>query len=214
MDYIVKKASSLTDDEKIALGIAGIPQEWPIEMYPYTDVVPDGYIQISDVDLAQLKLNNQAAYDAWLQSLRPVQQPPSPQSVSISSTPTFTSKTIGTKKLFARNIGIQQVLVQGSNTFTYTVSFPWVKFVGVEVINAEALDFVDFQVLDNAQGSYSGIPNQLLNQFGFSTNIAKDFYQRICSYDADIYGGMSFKMIYTSMSAKTIGINFMLNEVK
>lgn len=79
MDYIIKKASSLTTEEKEALGITGIPNDWPIEKYPYSGgSVPDGYEVISESALDELIFNNQAAYDAWLQAKRPI-IPPIPE---------------------------------------------------------------------------------------------------------------------------------------
>lgn len=78
MELIVKQASALNSDELAALGITGIPPAWPIESYPYDGVdCPEGFTVMSDTDMQTIKDNNQAAYDAWLQSLRPiVQQPP------------------------------------------------------------------------------------------------------------------------------------------
>jgi hypothetical protein len=86
MDYIIKKASELTAEEQAALGITGIPQEWPIEKFPYTDVVPPKFIFITESDLIELIYNNQAAYDAWLQSLRPLPPPITPQPVTVENT--------------------------------------------------------------------------------------------------------------------------------
>jgi len=84
MDFIIKKASELSPEEQAALGITGIPADWPIEVYPYNEVVPDKFMRISDIDMEYLKANNQAAYDAWLQALRPVQPPPAPMVVTLS----------------------------------------------------------------------------------------------------------------------------------
>ena len=77
MDYVIKRASALTEEEQAALGITGIPQNWPIEKYPYNDVIPEGFELISEEDLAILISNNQAAYDAWLQAKRPIIEPQS-----------------------------------------------------------------------------------------------------------------------------------------
>ena len=90
MDLIVKLASSLTSDQKIADGVTGIPDNWPVESYPYTGNVPDGFEQMTDVDMQALKDNNQAAYDAWLQALRPIT--PTSQSVTISNVPVVTTQ--------------------------------------------------------------------------------------------------------------------------
>jgi len=84
MDFIIKKASELSPEEQAALGITGIPADWPIEVYPYNEVIPDKFIKISDTDMELLKANNQAAYDAWLQALRPLPQPPAPTPVTLT----------------------------------------------------------------------------------------------------------------------------------
>ena len=137
---------------------------------------------------------------------------------SVSSIPSFGAKTFqfngATKTLYARNTGIQQALSFGSNTISYSVPYAWSKIIGVEVINSEALDYVDLKVRDTAQGTYSGVPNYVLNQFAYSHNIPKDYYIRMSQFDADIYVGMVIEITYTSRSAKTVGLNFILNEVK
>jgi len=85
MDWIVKKASALSPEEKAARGITGIPQDWPVEMYPYTDTVPDLFEQMSDANLELLKANNQVDYDAWYYALQPLPPQPGPQVVTLSS---------------------------------------------------------------------------------------------------------------------------------
>ncbi|MEY2859130.1 MAG: hypothetical protein RLZZ74_3443 [Cyanobacteriota bacterium] len=126
----------------------------------------------------------------------------------------FSSKNLGSKKLFARNTGKQFMLGPGPNDLIYTATFPWVKMIGLECIGAESLDYGELRVYDSAAGTYSGVPNLLLNQFGYTLNIAKDFYKRESPFDADLYAGMVLKITYTSMSSKTIGINYIMNEVK
>jgi len=134
-----------------------------------------------------------------------------PPSTLISA---FTAKTFGTKKLFARNTGIQQDLTAGSNTISYTINYPWVKIIGIEAIGTEALDTAELRVYDNASGTYSGVPNAILNQFGFTLNMAKDFYSRASQFDADLYQGMILKITYVSISDKRVGMNIIMNEVK
>jgi hypothetical protein len=226
MNFIIKKASSLTEEEQTSRGIKGIPQDWPIEKYIYIDTIPDGFELISEEDLETLVYNNQAAYDAWLNALRPLPPTPPPTEVSvvsqpniiIASTPPFGAKTLNingvTKRLFARFTGFQQSLDQGTNTITYTINYPWVKILGVEVINSESLDYVNFKVYDNAQGSYSGVPNLMLNQFAYTLNLAKDYYMRMAQFDADAYAGMVVEITYYSVSQKTVAFNLLMNEVK
>lgn len=127
----------------------------------------------------------------------------------------FASKTLANgKKLYKREHGIQAVLNQGSNEIVFTIPYPWVKMVGVEILYGEKLDTCDLIILDSAAGSYSGVPNQQLNQFGYNVNVAEGEYEEESAYDADLYQGMQIKIVYNSQSAKTIGINFNLSEVK
>ena len=71
MDFIIKQASTLSPEEKLARGIVGIPDVWPVEMYQFAGDVPDGFSQISAADLEALTSSNQAAYDEWLRTTRP-----------------------------------------------------------------------------------------------------------------------------------------------
>lgn len=110
MDFIIKKASALSQEEQVSRGISGIPQDWPIEKYPYIDSVPDGFEQISEENLSILIGNNQAAYDAWLQALRPiVNNPPTgPLSVRLEDNSVVTTQfELNNKDLkLAKAVGI------------------------------------------------------------------------------------------------------------
>lgn len=140
------------------------------------------------------------------------------QNSIVQASPPYGSKTIvvngTTKKLYARNVGSQYDVIIGTNTLTYTATYAWAKMLGVEAINCSALDTVDFKVLDDSNGTYSGHPNLVLQQFAYTLNLPKDYYQRFSQFDADIYAGMVIQMTYNSVSNKTIAINFLLNEVK
>ena len=126
----------------------------------------------------------------------------------------FASKQIGNKKLYKRVHGVKNALIQGDNIITFTIPYAWAKINGIELINGENLDVVSLAVLDSATGTYSTVPNLQLNQFGFAINVSKDYYQFKSEFDADLYAGMQLKLTYTSLSAKSIGINFILNELK
>jgi hypothetical protein len=226
MDVLIKKASAYTTEEKASLGISGIPNDWPVEKMEVVDPIPDGFELISEEDLLLLKENNQAAYDAWLNGLRPIVNlpPPAPlavsvsNSISVAATPSFGAKTLVingvTKKFFARNTGAQYDLVSGSNDISFTIGYPWVKVTGVECFGSETLDTCELRVYDSPAGTYSGVSGAFLNQFGYSLNLAKDYYHREAPYDADLYYGMVLKMNYVSRSDKKIGINFLMTEVK
>jgi len=138
--------------------------------------------------------------------------------VSVTSSPPFGAKSQVIdgvlKKFYARNTGLQYDLITGSNDINFTIPFPWVKIIGIECIGGEILDTAELRVYDNALGTYSGVPDALLNQFGYTLNMAKDYYARTSPFDADLYQGMILKITYVSVSDKRVGMNIIMNEVK
>ena len=135
--------------------------------------------------------------------------------VQSQSSPAFKSKTLSNgKSLYKREQGIQVDVVAGPNDIRFVIPYAWAKIIGVEIMNGEVLDTVDFLILDSTDGLYSTVPNLPLNQFGFNVNISAGIYEETNAYDADLRIGMQIKLNYISKSAKRIGINFNLNEVK
>ncbi len=132
----------------------------------------------------------------------------------VSSMLPFASKTMGSKKLYKRVHGISNNLSLGDNTILFTVPYAWAKITGIELINGVAGDVISLYVLDSTTGTYSTIPNYSLNQFGFSVNVAPNFYEHKSEFDADLYLGMQLKIVYTSTASNTVGINIILNEMK
>lgn len=126
----------------------------------------------------------------------------------------FSSKTIADKSLFKRVHGVKYECGVGVNTFIFAVPYAQVKINTVEVIGCESLDTCSFEILDSSSGTYTGNPNHKLNQFGYGVVMSKDYYEQKSEYDADLFLGMQIKVTYNSLSAKDIGINFVLNEVK
>lgn len=134
------------------------------------------------------------------------------QIVNINSP--FASKVYGAKKLYKRVHGGNQACSNGSNDILYTITYPWVKVTGVEIVGGEIGDTVSFYILDKAVSPIYGVANAVLNQFGYDVNVAKDFYPYKSEFDADAYENLQLKMSYTSISEKTIRFNFIMNEVK
>lgn len=134
--------------------------------------------------------------------------------VHIDSLPPFADKMLGNMRIYRRVHGTQATLMQGVNTVLFTIPYDWAKITRVEVVGGENLDIASFYVLDTPTGTVSGIPDFTLNQFGFDVNIAAGFYESTSKYDADLYGNFRLKIVYTSVSAKTVGFNFVLDEVK
>jgi hypothetical protein len=125
----------------------------------------------------------------------------------------FSTKTIGEKNLYKRVHGIQAQLVQGENTILFTTPYNQCKITGLTIVNGESLDYGSFYVCDAASNPYYGVANAVLNQFSFNTNISKDFFKCESEYAADLILNLQLKIVYNSVSAKTIGINFLLHEV-
>ena len=115
MDWIVKKASGLSSEEQAARGITGIPQDWPIELYPYTHDIPDLFEQMSDFELELLKANNQAYYDAWYYSLQPLPPQPGPQPVSLATLPPVTISGVDASTT-EKTMKVSTTKLEGSST--------------------------------------------------------------------------------------------------
>lgn len=126
----------------------------------------------------------------------------------------FAAKTFGIYKFFKRIHGMTQAVTTGENTVLYTITYPWAKITGVEIVGSDIGDKACLSVLDSDAGLISGTPNLLLNQFGFTVNMPKDSYRYESKFDADLYQGLKIKITYNSISNKTIGINIILDEVK
>ena len=87
-------------------------------------------------------------------------------------------------------------------------------FDGLTLIGTELGDTVTMKVLDDASGTYSGVPNYVLNQFATNWNTAKDKCSEMMPYPARLYSGMIIRIEYTNASVeKTIGMNARLHKV-
>lgn len=148
MDLIVKKASYLTTEEKTALGITGIPANWPVETYPYEGSIPAGFELMTDTELALLKSNNQAAYDAWIASKVQTVQAPA-QQVTLTSLPESLPFALPTYRTKRDATNILTVNPGTSNVMDYLVTEE--RYVsGGELIteNAEFGDYISASVHD------------------------------------------------------------------
>jgi len=117
----------------------------------------------------------------------------------------FDAKTDGIKKLYNRTKGVAFELTTGSNTIEYTIPYTVCKINGIELIGGEIGDYVDFYVVHPTYG--------VLGQFAYTNYIAKDFYERVSKYDADLMAGLILRVVYHSISAKNIYVNYLLHEV-
>lgn len=135
--------------------------------------------------------------------------------VEVDGSPAFSAKTLTNgKKLYTRTHGKSFAVSIGVNTLDFDIPYAECKINGIEVINGEVGDNVDLFILDDDSGTYSTVPNYVLNQFGFDANIAPTFYNHKSNYDADLFLNMCVSITYYSESAKTVYINYLLHEVK
>jgi hypothetical protein len=121
------------------------------------------------------------------------------------------------KKLFRRVHGISAVVQNAPDSITYTITYPACKIMGVQIINGKVGDTANFKVLDTATGTITGVPNLLLNQFGFNVNIVPEVATYPSKYDADLIQGMQLLIEYDAIDEllpRTVYINFDLHEVK
>lgn len=133
----------------------------------------------------------------------------------ISTNTPFASKSLPNgKKLYTRATGQTINLVVGENILDFTIPYNEVKFNGIEIDDAKVGEKISLQILDTDTGTVSGQANYMLNQFGFNINLPNGFYRRMSDYDADLFLGLKIRVIYQATEARTIGINYMLHELK
>lgn len=136
----------------------------------------------------------------------------------IQTLQSFTSKSLPNgKKLFKRVHGSQASVLPGQTIeINLIVPYNESKINEIDVVGGNTGDTCNFKVYDTITGTISGIPGYMLNQFGFNVNVSKDFYKQESSYDADLIKDMKLQVQYTnnSLASTTIGINFILHEVK
>lgn len=122
------------------------------------------------------------------------------------------------KKLFKRVHGVSAQVSGSPDNIDFVVPYNNCKITGVEIINGDFGDKVNFKVYDTPTGTLSGIPDLMLNQFGFNVNIRKEYHKDECNYDADLIKDMKIRVEFDAVTSdllpKTVYINFILHEVK
>jgi len=145
------------------------------------------------------------------ESLRPV--------VSTSNPLPFASKVLENgKRLFQRVEGkeFQVTVSETPKVLDFQVPYSVVKFNEIEIIGAEAGDKIKLNILDDDNGTITGVPKFNLNTFGGKTslvNLAPGFYKRKSAYDADLNGNMYISIEYETVSDKTVYVNYILHEI-
>lgn len=131
----------------------------------------------------------------------------------------FASKTLANgKSLFRRIHGIKLTTDGTSNAqkVIFTVPYASAKITSTEIIGAELGDMIDFKILDTSSGTVTGIPNFLLNQFGFGVYPSKEKYDQTSEYDADLFLGLQLEVTLTPADTvvRDVYFNLVIHEVK
>lgn len=134
--------------------------------------------------------------------------------VNVAANPTFTSKLVGTKKIFSRMTGKKFPVEVGLNTLDFLIPKNEMKMNGVEITNGKIGETVNFKVLDTSTGTLSTIPNFPLNQFAFDINLPDGFYSQKSNYDADVIKDLVIRIEITAVEARDLCVNYLLHELK
>lgn len=121
------------------------------------------------------------------------------------------------KSLFRRIHGIKLTTDGTSNSqkIIFTVPYNSAKITSTEIIGAELGDIIDFKILDTTSGTATGIPNYMLNQFGFGVYPSKERYEQKSEYDADLFIGLQLEITLTPVDTlvRDVYFNLVLHEV-
>lgn len=127
------------------------------------------------------------------------------KNVESTITAAFADKKVGGKSLFTRIHGVVSPVQVGENTIDFSIPYAQCKINGMEFIGCADLETANFEI-------YMG--ETKLNQFGFGVVLTNELYKYVSQYDADLFQGLTLRVVYTALSIKNIGINYMLHEVK
>lgn len=142
---------------------------------------------------------------------------PSGNKKILSSTSPFKSKELANgKKLYRRKHGYQHEVTPGTSALTITVPYDVCKINEAEILWCPEGVKIDLKILDTTTGLLTGVPNYLLNQFGFDINVGKDAYHDISAYDADLMRNMQIEVTFKNDTSitKTVGFNIVFHEIK
>ena len=110
--------------------------------------------------------------------------------------------------------GVENVCPVGETTHVDFVVSTIYKYDAIEIIGGEIGDRVALQILDDSEGTYTGTPNAVLNQFGTNWSISSSAVLKKLPYDAQLYPNMVICVAYENRTTeKTIYVNHDLHKV-
>ena len=137
--------------------------------------------------------------------------------LEIVRTHPYASKSNATHKFFKRIHGAYNSSIANTATgnIEFVVPYNQAKIAKIELFNCSFGDTCNVKFLDTPTGTISTVPNYMLNQFGFNTELPDGTYKSKSEYDADVIKDMKIVIEYTnnSGSAKRVGMNIHLDEM-
>jgi len=128
----------------------------------------------------------------------------------------FKSKAVVGGKLFRRKHGFLKLIpANSSDVILLVVPYAVCKINHVEFMNTNLGDTIDFEVLDTSTGTFSTVPNYMLNQFGFDVQLPDGRYEDTSEYDADLIADMTIRITYNNSTNAdhTLRGNIVYHEV-
>lgn len=113
-----------------------------------------------------------------------------------------------------RGTGIKKTVAAGaSENIDFEIPYNKCNYNGIEILNGAYGDKVQLQILDNATGTFSTVPNMVLDSFGIDWYMKKELTQ-ILPYDATLYKTMIIRVVYENNTpeSKIIYVNHYLHE--
>ena len=128
----------------------------------------------------------------------------------VSGSP-FSAKT----GLTFKGHGFSSICINGQTTdIDWTVPTGTFLFNAVEILNGDYGDIVQLQIIDTEIGTYSTVPDYILNEFGTNWNMRKEMIKAL-PYDATLMEGMIVRFKYSNNSGvdKVIYANIDLHQL-
>jgi hypothetical protein len=137
----------------------------------------------------------------------------------ISCPAPFAMKQLPTgEKLFKRVHGLGSITLNAGEVgdLEFEVPYTHCKLRGIEIMDQSDTCSAELFIEDSTAGNYSGVSRYELNQFGFSVEVSKDFYEKKSNYDSDLYEDMWVVLQITNSSniTQTFRANVELDEVR
>jgi len=111
--------------------------------------------------------------------------------------------------------GVKNIITASSTgNIEFTVLPGIYNFNAVEILNGNYGDVVQLRVMDDALGTYTTVPNMILNQFGTNWNMRQELIKDL-PYPAKLQEGMIIRVVYTnnSLADREIYFNLDLHKI-